>query len=155
MNDRRTTTRPVGRFVVAGVALASVVLGLAASGGVAAASAAAKPKPHIVATPNNVMVNSTVKLVGTHFPANATIVLRECGKSTWIAPQNPCDKKKITVSTNKHGRFTDSISMGLCPRSPWPGHPVNELRCYIGEVQPTGVDVIDLVGHVRVIVTYP
>jgi hypothetical protein len=128
------------------------VISLLASQGSAVGAA---KKPHIVATPNNVMVNKTVTLVGRHFAAKAKIVLSECGATKWIAPNEPCNKKKIHVTTNKHGGFTKAFTMTLCPRSPWPGHPVTEERCYVGEVMPAGVDVIDLVGHVKIVVTYP
>ena len=156
MNDRRTTTRPVGRFVVAGVALASVVLGLAASGGVAAASAAAKPKPHIVATPNNVMVNTTVSLVGTGFPAHAKLVIKECGQTTWVVTQKPCDTNNtINVVTDAHGRFAARFKVELCPRTGTSTGPITRETCYIGNPRPSGVDTIRLVGAAKVIVTYP
>lgn len=135
---------------LAGVTVALVTMAVGVSGASSAAS------PHIVATPNNVMVNGTVKLVGTHFAPHKKLVLKECGATTWIAPQDPCDKAKIKVKTNAHGRFSRSFAAALCPRTkPWKGHPVTEERCYVGEIMPSGVDVINLVGHVRIIVTYP
>jgi hypothetical protein len=149
-----THRRGSARAVLAGfLILPLAALSLLASEGHAAG--ATKKKPHIVATPNNVMVNKTVTLVGRHFAPKTKIVLSECGATTWIAPKDPCNKKKIHVTTNKHGGFTRSFTMTLCPRSPWPGHPITEERCYVGEVMPSGVDVIDLIGHVKIIVTYP
>jgi hypothetical protein len=134
------------------LAIAGLVAGTASG----ASAQSAKPKPHIVATPNNVMVNSKVHLVGSDFPANTKLVLRECGVKNWIAPQNPCTPTMIRVTTDKHGGFKKTMTAKICPMTEdWPGHPITERRCFVGETMPSGVDVIDLTPHVRIIVTYP
>jgi hypothetical protein len=118
------------------------------------AQGATKP-PHITATPNNAMVNTDVTLVGRRFAPNHKLRLKVCNATGWIAPQDPCSKGAIHVMTNGRGRFTTTWRAALCPRAAWPGHPVTEERCYIGKPKPEGVDTITLVGHVKVIVTYP
>jgi hypothetical protein len=111
--------------------------------------------PHITATPNNAMVNSEVTLAGHRFPPHQQLRLRICDAKTWVVTQKPCSKGAIHVTTGAQGRFTTTWKAALCPRADWPGHPVTEERCYIGVPTPNGVDTIALVGHVKVIVTYP
>jgi hypothetical protein len=112
--------------------------------------------PHIVAQPNNVMVNTTVKLIGSGFQPHATIDLKECGSTSWIVPQNPCNSTTIPATTNRNGHFDQTFVAKLCPRtSSGGGHPITEERCYVGDPSPSGIDTINLVGHVKIIVTYP
>jgi hypothetical protein len=98
-----------------------------------------------------------VTLTGKHWPASSKIRLKDCGGRGWVVTQkHQCNKGKIVVHTTKRGRFTTSVPMALCPHtSDWPGHPVTERRCYVGQPMPSGVDTITLVGHVKIIVTYP
>lgn len=138
--------------------LASVtILPLAVAAALASAAAAqTSTPPHIVANPNNIMVNGITTLTGTGFPPNASIPLQECGQTTWIAPQDPCDSTNaITVTTSPEGTFTTPFKVQLCPRSVPPTPPVTEETCYIGEPHPTGVDTITLLGAAKITVTYP
>jgi hypothetical protein len=140
-----------------GMALAVVAL---AGGAVAGAAGAATPTPtppHIVARPNNVMVNTTVKLVGTGFPPRATLTIEECGQTTWIVGQQaPCDTNNtITVVTNRYGRFAGLFKVELCPRSQATTPPITQETCYVGNPQPRGIDTITLVGAAKITVTYP
>lgn len=116
---------------------------------------AATPPPHITATPDNVMVNSDVTLVGHRFAPDHTLRLRVCNAKRWVVPQHPCSDGAIHVTTGRAGRFRATWTAALCPRADWPGHPVTEERCYVGLPMPQGVDTVTLVGHVKVIVTYP
>ena len=112
--------------------------------------------PHIVARPNNLMVNATTTLTGTGFPAKSRVSLAECGAASWIAPRDPCDTTNtVTVTTNRAGGFTTPFKVQLCPRTTPPVPPVTEETCYVGEPHPTGVDTIALRGAARITVTYP
>jgi hypothetical protein len=139
------------------MALAVVLLGGGVAAGAAGAVTPTPTPPHIVARPNNVMVNSTVRLVGTGFPAHATLTIQECGRTTWVVGTHPpCDTDNtITVATNRNGRFTSPFKVELCPRSPSTTPPVTRERCYVGNPQPRGIDTITLVGAAKIIVTYP
>ena len=141
------------RAGVAGLAaVAAVVCGATAAG----ATAQITPAPHIVARPDNVMVNGTTMLTGTGFPADSLVALRECGSANWIAPEDPCDStNEITVMTGPSGQFTTPFTVQLCPRKLPPKPPVTREKCYIGEPHPSGVDTITLLGAAKIIVTYP
>jgi len=120
------------------------------------AAAQITPAPHIVARPNNLMVNGTTQLTGTGFPADSQVHLQECGSATWIAPENPCDStNEVTVMTGPTGRFATLFKVELCPRKLPPKPPVTREKCFIGEPQPTGIDTIGLLGAAKIIVTYP
>ena len=109
----------------------------------------------IVARPANLMVNGTTQLTGTGFPARSRVVLSECGATNWIAPRDPCDTTNtVTVTTGGGGGFTTPFKVQLCPRSTVTS-PVTEETCYIGEIHPSGIDTIALLGAAKVIVTYP
>jgi hypothetical protein len=142
------------RFFLGG--LLGVTLALVSQLPEGAGAVGSSGAPHIVAQPNNVMVNTTVKLIGTGFKPHATLDLMECGSTNWIVPQDPCNTSTITVTTNGRGHFVQTFEATLCPRSSsGGGHPVTEERCYVGDPSPSGIDTINLVGHVKIIVTYP
>ncbi len=116
--------------------------------------AALAASPHILAKPNNVMVNSKVALTGTGFPANTKLTVQECRATKWVVPQHPCDTNNtISVHTDGHGRFTSRFKVELCGGKRGPG-PTSQT-CYIGNPRPRGVDTVALVGAARVVVTYP
>jgi hypothetical protein len=117
---------------------------------------AATPKPHISLTPDNVMVNTTVTVLGHHFPASSKVVLRECGQKTWVVTQTKsvCSTGRIKVHTDKRGRFTTTYVARVCPHDSGTG-PVTRAKCFIGEPLPSGVDTLALTGHAKLIVTYP
>ena len=138
-------------------AAVAMILGIFA-GGIAAgqAGAVSSTPPHIVAKPDNVMVNTKVMLTGTGFKALTKLVIKECGSTNWVVTQHPCDSDNtISVVTDAHGRFVKVFKVELCPRSKPASGPVTQETCYIGNPQPHGVDTISLVGAARVTVTYP
>ena len=142
---------------VLGAALVVCVSMLAAGAMPAPAGAVSTTPPHIVAKPNNAMVNTKISLTGTGFAAHTKLVVKECSSTNWVVvAQHPCDTDNtISVTTDRHGRFTSRFKLELCPRSnPGPG-PVTKETCYIGNPQPRGVDTITLVGAAKVTVTYP
>ena len=121
------------------------------------AGAVSATPPHIVAKPNNVMVNTKITLTGTGFPARTKLAIKECSSTGWVVvAQRPCDTANaISVVTDRHGRFVHAFKVQLCPRLKIGPGPVTRETCYIGNPQPRGVDTITLVGAARVIVTYP
>jgi hypothetical protein len=132
-------------------------LACAAAGGSLAALAQARPRakaPRITARPDNLMVRGHTTLKGSRFPPNAAIELRECGRTFWIVPEEPCNSANtIFVRTDAHGRFVTSFLVELCPEG-MPGKVVTERTCYIGEPQPAE-DSVTLLGATRITVTYP
>ena len=121
-----------------------------------AASANAVAGPRIVANPNNVMVNSAVSLHGTGFGADTVVQLTECSRTSWIVPQQFCSKGNTrSVRTNRRGAFVTSFTMNLCPQSKPSTGPVTQRTCYVGEIKPSGVDTVQLVGAAKITVTYP
>jgi hypothetical protein len=109
--------------------------------------------PHIVAKPNNLMVNTKTTLTGTGFPARTRLTIKECPNTGWIVPQNPCVKNNsISVLTDAHGHFVHQFQVELCGGKR--GQFTSQI-CYIGDPHPEGVDTITLLGAARVIVTYP
>jgi hypothetical protein len=143
----------------AGVLAAAAVAAVAVSGAALASAATPSPVvPRIVAVPNNVMVNTNTALTGVGFAPNSTLHVVECGTTSWIAPQNPCDTTNaINVTTNAAGGFHAVFKVQLCPRvvPPPTAVPITEEQCYIGVPKPTGIDTIALEGAAPVIVTYP
>ena len=120
------------------------------------ASAAPPAQPHIRARPASVMVNHPVSLRGAGFQANTAVELTECSKTNWIAPQQFCSTgNSRSVRTDHRGAFVVSFVMDLCPKSTPATGPVTERTCYVGEVEPKGVDTLELVGAAKVTVTYP
>lgn len=132
----------------------ALVIAFGAIGGAGRASAATQP--HIVASPNNVMVNTKISVVGTGFPRRSRLTIEECSVTDWVVPQNPCDTNNtITVVTDRHGRFAHAFTAELCPRTWAAAGPATKRTCYIGNPEPKGVDTITLVGAARITVTYP
>jgi len=148
MGRSRTLTR---------IVLVSTLAVLGAGAVPGRVGAVAATPPHIVAKPNNVMVNTTISLTGTGFPARTRLAIKECSNTNWVVvAQRPCDTANaISVATDVHGRFAHSFKVQLCPRTKVGPGPVTRETCYIGNPQPRGVDTITLVGAAKVIVTYP
>ena len=112
--------------------------------------------PKIVATPNNVMVNSTVKLAGSGFPASKTIEIEECGATSWVVMATPCDAAgAVNVKTSSTGAFSAQFKMLVCPLVGPPPVPITARTCYVGEPVLSGVDTDRLAGAAKVVVTYP
>ena len=142
------------RSSVRRVVLLLAILGLAGAVASTEAAAISPTPPHIVATPNNVMVNTKTTLTGTGFPAKTKLVIEECSRTGWVVTQNPCVKtNKIAVLTDAHGRFKAQFLVVLCGGARGP-EPTSQI-CYIGNPHPAGVDTIALRGAAKVIVTYP
>jgi hypothetical protein len=126
------------------------------AGVVGAPAAQGASGPKIKAMPKSVMVNQSTILTGRGFPANSTILLRECSATSWIVPQEPCLSPGEEVTTNAAGAFKSSFTVGLCPAPPLPpGKPVTRRKCFIGEPKPFGEDQVELVGAAKIIVTFP
>jgi hypothetical protein len=120
----------------------------------ALADAATTNKPAITAKPSHVMVSGATTLTGTGFPAGSRVQLSECGRTFWLAPEQPCNTDNtITVETNRYGRFKATFHVELCPDASV-GKVVTERTCYIGRVQ-FGEDTGELQLAARIIVTYP
>ena len=119
---------------------------------VQSADATAK-SPKITARPHAVMVDTETMLKGRGFAANSTIELRECGRTFWLAPQNPCLEGGKSVTTDAKGRFTTPFSVGLCPEGEPTKKPTQRI-CWIGQLV-NGEDTGSLVGAARLVVTYP
>jgi hypothetical protein len=118
------------------------------------AGAVASTPPHIVAKPNNLMINTKTTLTGTGFPAKTKLTIKECPNTGWIVPQNPCVKNNsISVLTDSHGKFTRQFRVELCGGKHGP-EPTSQI-CYIGDPHPEGIDTISLLGAAKVTVTYP
>ncbi len=146
----------VGGSAVALGAVTALATGAATVTSAAAQTSATPAAPHIVARPDSVMVNGTTTLTGTGFPAKSKVLLQECGEASWIAPKNPCiSTNEVTVTTGAGGGFTTPFKVQLCPRTLPPTPPVTEETCYIGELRPTGIDTLALLGAAKITVTYP
>jgi hypothetical protein len=130
------------------------VVGLAAGIASSAAAAASPTRPHIVAKPNNLMVNSKTTLTGTGFPAKTKLTIEECSASGWVVTKRPCNgANKISVVTDAHGRFSRKFKVVLCGGKRGSG-PTSQI-CYIGSPHPEGLDTITLLGAAKITVTYP
>ena len=116
------------------------------------------PTPTIVANPTNVMVDTATTLTGTDFPANATLTIKECSRTTWIVPQDPSATSNVTtVATNANGQFHAKMTAAVCPSTqPTPvATPGFVQNCYVGEPLPQGIDTMALVGATAITVTGP
>jgi hypothetical protein len=113
--------------------------------------------PHIVATPNDVMVNMQISLAGAGFQPHTGLRIRECSTTEWVVmAQHVCDwRNTIRVHTDRFGRFTAPFTVELCPRSSSGSGPITQETCYIGAPVPQGVDTIVLRGAAQITVTYP
>lgn len=130
------------------------VVGLAAGIASSSAGAASPTRPHIVAKPNNLMVNTKTSLAGTGFPAKTKLTIEECSVANWVVTSRPCKgANKISVLTDAHGRFSRKFRVVLCGGRHGSG-PTSQT-CYIGDPRPQGVDTITLRGAAKVTVTYP
>lgn len=140
-----------------GILAATALLATAAPVALAApAGAATSTPPVITAHPDNVMVNTTTKLVGAGFPKHATVQIEECGATSWVVPNSPCDTSNaVTVTTNGKGKFKVTFTVEACSSTPPSGSAGLSMRCYIGVPQPTGIDTVALVPYTPIVVTYP
>lgn len=143
-------TRSAG--VVLFAAVAAVFALVAASTGLAKHSP--PPAPTIVAKPDSAMVNTKIKLHGSGFAPNAPLTLAECGVTMWSVPADPCaDGNRVMVTTNAKGAFHTKMTAALCPQ---PAPPqLTEETCYIGQLMPSGIDTLALVGSVAVTISWP
>ena len=139
--------------------LASVMIAAslaAATPFLATGAASAAAVPHIVAKPNNLMVNTTTHLTGTGFRPNTTLKVMECSRTNWIVPQQPCATKNVvTVTTNSAGAFRASMTALVCPKVMQPARRGFQETCYVGVPHPRGIDTIVLVGAAKIVVTGP
>ncbi len=102
--------------------------------------------------PANVMVNTSVQVKGSGFAHKASITLRECGRTFWTVPEEPCGNS-VTVQTNASGHFATTMKAEVCPEG-MPGKEITERTCYIG-VPNFGLDTVELSPSAKLIVTYP
>jgi hypothetical protein len=140
------------RIVRVGLA---VTISLLAAGVLSSeAAAVSATSPHIVAKPNNLMVNSNTTLTGSGFPAKTRFGISECSKTSWVVPQNPCvNANKIVVTTDSNGHFVHTFRVAVCGGKH--GKIVTSQICYIGQPHPEGKDTVSLLGPAKVIVAYP
>jgi hypothetical protein len=104
--------------------------------------------------PDNVMVNTTVTVKGKGLPPKSSVTLRECGRTFWIVPEEPCNTgNEVSVKTSARGSFVTSFKVEVCPEG-MPGKVITERTCYIG-VPKFGEDTVALSPSAKVIVTYP
>lgn len=143
-----TWRRPASSWIASAAVLAAAVPT------VASAHVTKKKPPSIKARPDNLMVGTSTTLKGRGFPANSTVQLRECGRTFWLDPQDPCNTANgLSVQTDAKGRFKVRIRAELCPEGE-AGAIVTERACYVGEPE-VGEDTEALVGAVKITVTYP
>ena len=110
--------------------------------------------PRIVAKPNNLMINTKATLTGTGFPVRTKLSIAECSQTNWVVTAHPCaTRNKISVTTDRRGRFTHAFTVVLCGGKRGP-EPTSQI-CYIGSPHPRGVDTEHLDGAAQVTVTYP
>jgi hypothetical protein len=140
------------------------IVALAASSAVVApatvlaveAGAATTVPPVIVAHPDDVMVNTTTKLVGRGFATHVTLHVEECATTSWVVPADTCDATNaVTVTTNGKGKFTTQFTVQTCPTSATTGPGGLAFHCYIGVPSPTGIDTVSLRPYTGIVVTYP
>ena len=142
------------RSTIHRIVLFLAVLGLVGGLAMSDAGAVSTTPPHIVARPNNLMVNTKTTLTGTGFPAKTRLVIAECPSTGWVVTANPCVKtNRISVVTDRLGRFTAQFRVALCGGKRGP-EPTSQI-CYIGNPHPKGIDTIALLGAAKVTVTYP
>ena len=121
--------------------------------GAGAVGAVASVPPTVTVRPDNVMVNTDIHVLGQHFDAGQTLTLAECGKTSWIAPKNPCDTDNtVTVTTNGKGKFKTQMKVEACPGKAH--QPGLSQTCYIG-VETLGIDNGSLQPYASIVVTFP
>lgn len=131
-----------------GLVAASVLL----AGGAVGAS---PTPPHIVAKPNNLMVNTTTKLTGTGFTPNTSLKVAECSRTSWLLPKQPCaTSNKVTVTTNASGGFKATMKAVVCPKIKTADTRGFMETCYVG-VPRISKDSVALIGAAKIIVTGP
>ena len=110
---------------------------------------ARKATPHITATPNVLTANEFTTLEGTGFPADETIVLRECatrdaqfGKGRW-----PCNstEPQMTVETDPSGAFTTAFEVAGCQGESKAARP---QKCWVGDYKGF-FDGFELLGALK------
>jgi hypothetical protein len=149
---RASAGRVASALIAGGLAAATVLLTTAT----AAAAPAALGHPHIVANPNNLMVNTTTNLTGTGFLPNKTLKIRECSRTNWIVPQQPCATSNVvTVTTNSSGGFKTKMTAEVCPKVTNVAVRGFSETCYVGVPHPVGVDRVVLAGAAKLTVTGP
>jgi len=108
--------------------------------------ALALQSPAIVPSQVLVYPGQVITLNGSGFVPNASYLIEECSRTTWIAPQDPCvDSNNITVTTGVDGEFTHSFVVQACTA-------ILPSDCFIGAPIPSGVDVVELAGAARITV---
>jgi len=122
---------------------------------VPATAAARETAPRVRARPHRVMVGSATTLRGRGFPPDAQIELRECGRTFWLEPEEPCDTANaLSVTTDGKGAFTATLHVELCPEGEPGRRGPTERVCWIGE-RRIEEDTGALLGAGRLAVTYP
>jgi hypothetical protein len=146
--------KPTKPPFVTAAAAAVGALGFAVLATCAGPVAAISPLPPTLAVkPNNVMVTTYTTVTGRNFLPHQRVTLAECSRTSWIAPQNPCDTNNSkTVTANSLGNFVTLMKVEVCPVITPAG--ISE-RCYIGRPKPTGVDTIALRPYAGIVVTFP
>jgi hypothetical protein len=87
-----------------------------------------------------------ITLDGSGFVRNASHLVEECSRTTWIAPADPCaDTNAITVTAGADGGFTHLFVVEACSAA-------LSSDCFIGTPIPSGVDVVELAGAARITV---
>ena len=67
--------------------------------------------------PDDVMVNTAVKVKGTGFPRKTAMTLVECGRTFWLVPEEPCNTgNEVSVQTSSRGSFVTSMKAEVCPK---------------------------------------
>jgi len=140
-----------------GILAATAVLAVAGPTALAAPAGAATSTPPVITDhPDDVMVNTTTKLVGSGFAKHASVEVEECGATSWVVPSNPCDTtNSVTVKTNGKGKFKVTFTVQACESSDTSGTAGLSMRCYIGVPTPTGIDTVALQPYTAIVVTYP
>ncbi|HEV2373070.1 MAG TPA: neocarzinostatin apoprotein domain-containing protein [Streptosporangiaceae bacterium] len=149
---RPRVSRLAPTMAVVSAAATSAFLMIAAS---VPAQAAIKAGPHIVANPNNLMVNTVTNLTGSGFKPATTYTVQECSKTIWVVGQKPCaTSNTVTVTTNASGGFKTRMTAVVCPKVSSARRGFSET-CYIGVPKPAGLDSIKLIGAAKITVTGP
>jgi hypothetical protein len=108
----------------------------------------------LMAHPKSVMINTDTTIAGSGFPAHTMVSLTECGATSWLAPNEPCNTENATtVETNAKGRFKTPFEMQFCPEGKHAHQPTTVI-CYVG-VRYYIEDVGKLEPAAKVKVTYP
>ncbi len=136
------------RFRTAGAVVAIIALAPVA------AAHAAPGAGKLMAHPKSVMINTDTTIAGSGFAPNTMVTLTECGATSWLAPNDPCNTENVkTVETNAKGRFRTPFEVQFCPEAKRAHQPTTVI-CYVG-VQYYIEDVGKLEPAARLKVTYP